>query len=357
MRAAGGRPERLGAGRRAPARRRSTARRRRTSRWPGGRSPATRSSRAWRRSSGARATSSTTPRPRRDVGRCVLRARLLAAGRRAARSSCCSPRCCLFAPAVLAGDWAAARPRRRRRPRAVGLPRRHASPGRTAPTSASRRGEAARCLGEIFTNNIRVTLIALAGGADCGRRHARSCCSTTASLLGVVGGLALGLGERPARSSSSSPRTACSSCPASSSPARPGCASAGRCRARARGPAASRCGARRARAVAIVLGTAPWLVARRPGRGLRHAVGPAARRRVWRSALGLGVALLVARRLARRRARQRPQPRAFARRYALTQAAASASGARLDHVGAGAPQRLTRPGPAPSSTSSATAAA
>ena len=108
----------------------------------------------------------------------------------------------LFGSAVLAGGWATARSGRRRRIGAVAQYRGVTEPRSTAPTSACPRAEQAALSSEIFTNNIRVTLLAFAA------RDRRS--ASARALVLLVNGVLLGVvaravdrsGQRDASSSS-----------------------------------------------------------------------------------------------------------------------------------------------------------
>ena len=148
-----------------------------TSRWPAGRS--------------RRSASSPSSRPRRARATARLRVpdapalvrrvrhhRLLAAGRRAAGF------CSLLSAALLFGSGASRGRRGRSRDpgAAAGLvpcavPKRDRARAARHRPRALRRTRRRRCRAEIFTNNIRVTLLAFAGGITVGLGTRPRCCS------------------------------------------------------------------------------------------------------------------------------------------------------------------------------------
>ena len=308
------RPERLGAERASAASARSTARRPPTWRSRGGGSRAIRSSRRLEDLVGARAqlvydapTAPALGRPassRRGYWRLVAErpVRSLVAGRAALRPGAGRRR--LGACATPARRPARARPSTGRSP----------SRGRRAPTSGSSAGGAG---GVLERRSSRTT------------SASRSSPSPAGSLLGlgtafvlVFNGVAARRrrgagdrrGQRRAVRRAGRRRTACSSSPASSWPAPPGCGSAGRSSSpgrRTRRDALARGGAQRHR---LVLGTAPWLVLAGLVEGFVTPLGHRARRRALVVGFALGGALLAARPLGAARSEPRPRLRPAGRR-------------------------------------------
>ena len=161
----------------------------------------------------------------------------------------------LFGPMALAAVWAIDDPAA-----AIGVVPVEFQ-GAADPGGGSRSlsgGEQAALSSEIFTNNIRVTFLAIAGGILAGLGTA-AVTIFNGGFIGAIIGLTIENGSSSELLRSSC-RTACSSSPASRSPRAPGCASAGRSST----PARSRAGEslrREARpAMELVLGTMPWLV-------------------------------------------------------------------------------------------------
>ena len=161
----------------------------------------------------------------------------------------------LFGPMALAAVWAIDDPAA-----AIGVVPAEFQ-GAADPGGGSRSlsgGEEAALSSEIFTNNIRVTFLAIAGGILGGLGTA-AVTIFNGGFIGAIIGLTIENGSSSELLRFILP-TACSSSPASRSPRAPGCASAGRSSIRGRSRAASRCGGRRGRRWSSCSGTMPWLV-------------------------------------------------------------------------------------------------